>query len=99
MSKLLVGSGLIAGVAPALMGASGVPLPAGAPEWLPWVLAFCGPLLAGLGALGLRLAASMMRAKARALKSDKDKRNDGVADALEAGAEVLDARADKKERQ
>lgn len=97
MNKLFLGSIGISGIAPILMGASGVPLPSGAPEWLPWALGICGPLIAWFGSLGLRLAASMMRAKAKALKSDKDKSNDGIAEALEAGADVLDKDADKKE--
>lgn len=96
MNKLLLGSVAVSGISPLLMGASGVDLPLGAPMWLPWLLAVCGPLLAGLGALGLRMVASMMRARARALRSDKDKSNDGQADMLEAGAEVLDEKAKKE---
>lgn len=96
-SKMFVGATGISMVAPLLMGASGVPVPSGAPEWFPWFLAVCGPLIAWLGSLGLRLAAAMMRAKAKALLSDQDKRNDVFAETLEAGADVLDKRADKKE--
>lgn len=96
MLKMMAGSSIISGTAPILMGAAGVPVPSGMPEWLPWLLAVCGPMLAGLGALGLRLVAAMMRAKAKALKSDKDKSNDSTADALLAGADVLDAKAKKE---
>jgi hypothetical protein len=96
MNKMLLGSMGVSGVAPLLLGASGVPVPVGAPDWLPWFLAVCGPLIAWFGTLGLRLAAAMMRAKAKKLRSDKDKSNDSIADALEAGAEVLDKDADKK---
>ena len=97
MSKMLLGAGAVSGIAPLLMGATGVPLPEGAPVWLPWLLAVLGPLLAGAGALGLRLVAAMLRAKAKALKADKDKGNDWVVPALEAGADVLEKKADQKE--
>lgn len=97
MNRPLMAAGLVSGAAPILMGATGVSVPSGAPDWLPWLLAFCGPFLAALGTLGLKLVASMLHAKAKALREDKDKSNDAFADALDAGAEVLDKQAAKKE--
>lgn len=77
-----------------------VPVPPGAPMWLPYLLSVCGPmlmfvahrLLAARAAKKRALAASKS-ARALALRADSDPRNDAEANALEDSAAELVAEA------
>lgn len=96
MNKGFLGFLGISGASPLLMGAAGVDLPANAPGWLPWLLALLGPALVFLSKAALKALAAGLRAKAKALKSDKDESNDAQAPVLESVADSLDKAADKK---
>lgn len=95
-SKGFLGLAALSAASPALMGASGLPLPQGAPIWLPWFLSLAGPALMFLMGAGVKGLAAYLRAKARQLKADKDPSNDAEADALDAVAGTLDKVAEKK---
>jgi hypothetical protein len=98
MNKFLLGTMAISGVTPALMGAAGVPVPSNAPEWLPWILSLCGPLLAGLGALGIRIVAALLLSEAKQLEEDNDPSNDHKAVKLREVAKALLDKSDKKDK-
>ena len=85
-----------AAAAPIALAAGELPLPIGAPTWLPWLFAMLGPALVFLSKAGLKALASFLRAKAKELKGDKDPKNDAAAPVLESVADSLDHVAEKK---
>lgn len=96
MSKSLLGLSLLGGASPLLMAATGVQLPHDAGVWLPWVLSVAGPALLFLAGTGVKAFAAGLRAKAKALRADKDEKNDWEADVLDAVADSADKAAQKK---
>ncbi len=96
MSKEVLLFAGAAAAAPMALAASPMPLPQGAPAWMPWVLALLGPTLVFLSKAALKALAQFLRAKAKQLKSDNDPKNDTGAPVLESVADSLDSVADKK---
>lgn len=90
MSKTLMGLGGLGAAAPILMGAEGVPLPAGAPAWLPWLLSLLSPALLYLVGVGAKALVAVIRAKA------KDEKNPLLKAVEESVAESVDEEAKKK---
>jgi hypothetical protein len=90
MSKTFVGLGALGALSPVLMGAEGVPLPAGAPLWLPWLVTLLSPALLYLAGLGAKALVAAIRAKA------KDEKNPVVKAIEESLADSVDSEAKKK---
>lgn len=86
------------------LATNALPVPAGLPSWLPYVVSVLGPVLMALGIRVLHAIAARKRAlaaakesRARLLRSDKDLSNDVLATALEDEAISLKADADALE--
>lgn len=96
MTKSFLGLVALSASTPALMGATGLPLPAGMPDWLPWALSVASPAALFVLHSAGKVIAAYLRAKAKQLKEDKDPANDAEGETLNAVADVFDKVAEKK---